>query len=210
MSDTSYHHGNLKQALIQAADTVLRDKGLQGFTLRECARRAEVSHAAPKHHFGDVRGLLTAVAAQGFSRLRERLNGALANASGDLTAEFAATAQAYGDFAQAYPEHFRVMFRSDLLNTSDPQLQEEMAQTYSVMTNVIRRQRGESEILATDLADEERASSELLSDILIAWSFIHGYAHLHLEQQLDMMAPQIRQLVRDQASTRLSKLISGG
>ena len=62
---TSYHHGDLKEALLAAAESVLDDHGLQGFTLRECARRAGVSHAAPKHHFGDVRGVLTEVAARG-------------------------------------------------------------------------------------------------------------------------------------------------
>ena len=71
-SKATYHHGDLKEALLTAAEAVLRDRGLQGFTLRECARRAGVSHAAPKHHFGDVRGVLTEIAARGFAQLNRR------------------------------------------------------------------------------------------------------------------------------------------
>ena len=55
-----YHHGDLRQAMITAAEAVLAEKGLAGFTLRECARRAGVSPAAPAHHFGNLTGLLTA------------------------------------------------------------------------------------------------------------------------------------------------------
>ena len=70
---SKYHHGDLARALLDAGDKVLRDHGLQGFTLRECARQAGVSHAAPKHHFGSVKGLLTALAARGFNRLANGL-----------------------------------------------------------------------------------------------------------------------------------------
>ena len=65
---SAYHHGDLRTALLDAGDTVLAEHGLRGFTLRECARRAGVSHAAPKHHFSDVRGFLTAIAAREIGR----------------------------------------------------------------------------------------------------------------------------------------------
>src|SRR5262249_1737551 len=111
----TYHHGDLKEALVAAGEAVLADRGLQGFTLRECARRAGVSHAAPKHHFGDVRGLLTEIAARGFTHLTRRLRTKLRAAGADLDAQFMATSEAYLGFAEAYPEHFRIMFRSDLI-----------------------------------------------------------------------------------------------
>src|SRR5687768_5541186 len=69
----AYHHGDLQAALIAAAEDVLAEKGVSGFSLREAARRAGVSPAAPAHHFKDARGLLTAVAARGFQRLTETL-----------------------------------------------------------------------------------------------------------------------------------------
>ena len=64
-----YHHGDLRQAMIEAAEAVLAEKGVGGFTLRECARRAGVSPAAPAHHFGNLVGLLTAIATLGFDDL---------------------------------------------------------------------------------------------------------------------------------------------
>ena len=88
---TPYHHGDLRNALLDAADELLQEQGLQGFTLRACARRAGVSHMAPKHHFNDVRGLLRAVAERGFARLvallKERFDGTVKvslRASGDV------------------------------------------------------------------------------------------------------------------------------
>ena len=69
----SYHHGALRAALIEAAEALLREDGIESFSLRECARRAGVSHAAPAHHFGDARGLLTACAAAGFNQLADAM-----------------------------------------------------------------------------------------------------------------------------------------
>ena len=205
MSTRPYHHGDLPNALLDAAESVLAERGLQGFTLRECARRAEVSHAAPKHHFGDVRGLLTALAARGFSALLAELQISLGAAEGSLPAEFEATARAYAAYAEARPEHFRIMFRCDLLDMEDEALRDAMAATYTELTNVIRRQRGEAEIDAAQMPQME--SAELLNDILIGWCFIHGYAHLQLEQQLGLVPENARDSVRDRAAVRLSDLI---
>src|SRR5262245_3431916 len=67
----SYHHGDLRAALLKAAEAELAENGIEGFTLRGCARRAGVSHAAPAHHFKDVRAILTELAADGFEKLAE-------------------------------------------------------------------------------------------------------------------------------------------
>jgi AcrR family transcriptional regulator len=201
-----YHHGDLRQALLTAADDVLRERGLQGFTLRECARRAGVSHAAPKHHFGDVRGMLTEVAAHGFVRLTHALRKKLTGAGDDLDAQFAATADAYAGFAQAYPEHFRIMFRADLIDVASVRLRDAAVETLTELTNVIRRQRGETDITSAEL-DASVESDQLLGDILIGWCHVHGYAHLRLEGQLSMVPKaRLRRLART-ASDRLAGLI---
>ncbi|WP_291820351.1 helix-turn-helix domain-containing protein, partial [Bosea sp. (in: a-proteobacteria)] len=75
-----YHHGDLRQAMIDAAEAVLAERGVGGFTLRECARRAGVSAAAPAHHFGNLAGLLTAVATLGFDGLSDAMDAAAARA----------------------------------------------------------------------------------------------------------------------------------
>src|SRR5947207_13010795 len=74
-ANQSYHHGDLHDALLKAAETVLERDGVQGLTLRAAAREAGVSHAAPTHHFGDMTGLLSALAAVGFRRFAAALRG---------------------------------------------------------------------------------------------------------------------------------------
>ena len=147
----SYHHGDLRQALLDAGDGVLQEQGLKGFTLRECARRAGVSHAAPKHHFGDVTGFLTEIAALGFMRLSAALELEIAGAT-NLDEEFIATTRAYVDFAEAHPEHFRIMFRCDLLDDQAPNIRQAAGETFRLLTNVILRQRGEPSLSASEYA----------------------------------------------------------
>jgi len=203
-----YHHGDLRQALLAAGDAVLQEKGFRDFTLRECARRAGVSHAAPKHHFGDVRGFLTEIASAGFERLTAALQTELARAS-SLHEEFAATTRAYLGFAERYPEHFRLMFRCDLLQMESASLWHAAADTFTELTNVIRRQRGEPPVSAADLRDD-KPPAEIVEDIVIGWCHIHGFAHLVLEQQLMMVGDGERDRVIDNVSRRLSDLIQAG
>ncbi len=213
----TYHHGDLREALLTAGEAVLRDRGLQGFTLRECARRAGVSHAAPKHHFGDVRGLLSQIAARGFTQLTRRLRAKLRNAGSDLDAQFLATAEAYVGFAQAHPEHFRIMFRCDLVNPEAPELLAAALDTFTELTNVIRRQRGEPEITVslldaamTATRSDDVNGTALIDDILIGWCHIHGYAHLRLEGQLPMISKAAQKELLRTASHRLARLIRAG
>ena len=200
-----YHHGELRTALLDAGDRVLQERGLQGFTLRECARRAGVSHAAPKHHFGDVQGFLTALAARGFDRLHATLCEHLAAAGEDLDEQFLATGRGYAAFALANPEHFRIMFRNDLQGSSDVMMANAKA-TFVELTNVILRQRGEPELSAATLGDDVQDEG-LLNDILIGWCHIHGYAHLRLEGQLDMVPEDVLDDVMKHACYQLAALL---
>jgi len=186
-TQTPYHHGHLHAALLDAAEAVLAERGLTRFTLRECARRAGVSHAAPAHHFGGVSGLLTALAARGFEHLvaRVRLERGRRDA-GDLDAQMIATTRAYVDFARAEPEVFRLMFRCDVLDVDDGDLRAAAHQTYAELTSVIREQRGEAAMSSEELA-HLASVPRLIEDILIGWCHIHGLAHLLIEGQLDMM-----------------------
>jgi len=112
-----YHHGDLRRVLLDEAVASLRESGPAALSLRDLARRAGVSHAAPAHHFGDKRGLLTAVAAEGFRRLSATL-GATYKATGD----FAEVGVAYVRFAVEQRPYFDVMFRPDLYDPDDPEL----------------------------------------------------------------------------------------
>ena len=201
--DNRYHHGDLRAALLAAGDAVLAAEGFRGFTLRACARHAGVSHAAPKHHFEDATGFLTAIAAGGFDRLTARLQITIGQAA-DLPGEFEATSRAYLGFAEDYPEHFRIMFRSDLLNPDDESLRLAASRTFVVLTNVILRQRGEAEI--TEL-DNTLQFAGVIKDIGIGWCHIHGLAHLVLEQQLAMFSEEERDALIVSAAERLSGLL---
>src|SRR5829696_3636865 len=102
----SYHHGALRAAVINAALEVISESGPGAVSLRDLARRAGVSHAAPAHHFGDKAGLLTAVAADGFERLAATLRQAY-----QTTGSFLEVGVAYVRFAVTHRAHFEVMFR---------------------------------------------------------------------------------------------------
>lgn len=173
VADT-YHHGDLRQALIDAAESMLQQQGLEAFTLRECARRAGVSHAAPAHHFGDARGLLSACAASGLDRLADTIDGYLSLApAGDTTARLRAVGQAYIDFALANRALFQLMFRRDRLNPQDDALRASGKRVGDALRNAID----------AVLAERKLPVAERGQRILLAWSLVHGYVTLVLEQQ---------------------------
>src|SRR5258708_29609541 len=121
--DAPYHHGALRDALLKAAERVLERDGLAGLTLRAVARQAGVSHAAPTHHFGDLTGLVSELAAIGFRQFNVAM--AAAGAAGTSPIEKAmARAKAYVAYAQAHPGMYGLMFRTERLDMSRPSLHE--------------------------------------------------------------------------------------
>src|SRR5438067_6308279 len=106
--DTPYHHGALRDALLQAAERVLERDGLAGLTLRAVAREAGVSHAAPTHHFGDLTGLLSELAAVGFRQFNAAMTSACEAAATPLE-QALARPKAYVAYAQAHPGMYGIM-----------------------------------------------------------------------------------------------------
>ena len=185
---SSYHHGDLKEALLSAAEALLEEEGVTGLTLRACARRAGVSHAAPKHHFKDASELLAEVAARSFDRLTDTLRqGRAAGAELDPEARIVSVFRAYVDFARRYPDHFRLMFRWREIDRENEALSEAASRTYAEMTSSVTVQRGDSDVTA-DTLGERIGERGLQDDVLVAWSQIHGYAMLLLEGQFDGFA----------------------
>ena len=166
-----YHHGNLKAALVDAADAILRDRGVEGFSLREAARRAGVSIGAPAHHFGSATGLLTEVALLGYISLGEALNAV--PSSNDSAADLRSLALAYVRFALAHPGRFRLMFRPDLVNRDDPRYAEVSAGALTGFAQAITRRDG--------------ASRDTMADVFVVWSSIHGMANLVLDGKAKYM-----------------------
>src|SRR6201989_1654053 len=121
--DTPYHHGALRAALLAAAQGVRERDGLAGLTLRAVAREAGVSHAAPTHHFGDLTGLVSELAAIGFQQFNTAM--AAAGSSGPSPLDKAmARAKAYVAYARAHPGMYGLMFRTERIDMTPPSLHE--------------------------------------------------------------------------------------
>lgn len=168
-----YHHGDLRAALIVAAEEILREKGVIGFSLRAAARRAGVSPGAPAHHFKDARGLLTAVAARGFLQLKETLIQAADAAAPD--ARLQELGFAYIDFARRNPALFSMMWTRELLNIEDPAYLSAGRAAFNVLESVAA---GRTVPVATGPHVPHPA-------IIASWSMIHGYARLTLDGALE-------------------------
>jgi AcrR family transcriptional regulator len=159
-----YHHGDLRRALLDTALEAIAEQGPTALSLRDVARRAGVSHAAPTHHFRDKTGLLTALAAEGWSLLADALSETAAAGRG-----FGELGVAYVLFATSHPAHFAVMRAPGLTRADDPDLVDAM--------------RRASTQLQAGVARFEAGGAPQDSDTtaLAAWSLVHGLAALILE-----------------------------
>jgi AcrR family transcriptional regulator len=119
-----YHHGNLRQALLQAAERALETSGAQELSLRELAREVGVSHAAPRRHFPDKQALLDALALNGFEQLGATLAAAVDDAGRDFDARMLSLARAYTGYATAHPALIELMFAAKHRAGGPPELTE--------------------------------------------------------------------------------------
>lgn len=171
-----YHHGALRQALIDATEALLAEKGADAFSLREVARRAGVSAAAPAHHFGDAAGLLTAVAILGFEGLTQALQTGNARGGADSRAALREQGIEYVHYAMRHPGRFRLMFRSGQLH-KDEALERHGMAAFEVLARGVRRGFGVAETAQTTPAQ--------WNVVTALWSLVHGYAHLAIAGKLD-------------------------
>jgi AcrR family transcriptional regulator len=179
----AYHHGDLRRALLQAADEAITEQGVAALSMRDLARRAGVSHAAPTHHFGDKAGLLTAFATSGFEQLAKAL--ATSRLASNSFIELGVT---YIRFATTHRALFEVMFRTDLYHADDPELLAARAQAADALYAAVSDLPGG--LLARDAAGDparparpgtaEAAPPEVRRAGLAAWSMAHGFATLWL------------------------------
>jgi AcrR family transcriptional regulator len=178
-----YHHGRLKEALIGAGRTLLEQRGLHGFTLRECARRARVSHAAPAHHFRSVGDLLAEIAAQGFDDLTAAMDAAAAG-SRDATEHLLALGRGYVSFALTNKTVFQLMFSRDVPGEKNKRLANAAKTAYARLAEGIER------VIPQDSAVAKQALADL------AWSSVHGFAMLALGGQFERTEPADPMLTR--------------
>ncbi len=173
---TPYHHGALHDALLEAAERVLERDGLAGLTLRAVAREAGVSHAAPTHHFGDLTGLVSELAAIGFRQFNMAME--VAGAVGTSPIEKAmARAKAYVTYAQLHPGMYGLMFRTERLDMTRPSLHEAAGASFAALAGAIGASRHEQ-------ISEQALTLEQAAAIVRAWSLVHGFTMLLLDGRL--------------------------
>jgi len=165
MSRDTYHHGDLKAVILAKAAGLVAERGADGISLRELAREAGVSHAAPAHHFTDRRGLFTALAAEGWLLLAEAL--------ADAGPEFIDAGMAYVRFALDHPGHYAVMFDRSLVDAEDPEL---VAAVGAAGTELAQ---------GVGTLDDARATDDPQAAALAAWSLVHGFSLLWLNKAID-------------------------
>ncbi|SDR12349.1 transcriptional regulator, TetR family [Rhizobiales bacterium GAS113] len=174
--ERSYHHGDLRQALIEAGELLLAERGVEGFSLRECARRAGVSASAPAHHFGNATGLLTAIATLGFEGLAAAMQRAVRQAGASPQARLQAIGGAYIAYALAHPARFRVVFGSLPLDHGDAALAAAAKRAYEMLAAAIAALPGRASV----------PQDSAKADLVLAWSTVHGFACLALDGQLPL------------------------
>src|SRR5471030_1832849 len=169
-----YHHGALREAMLEAAERTLAREGIGGLSLRAAAREAGASHAAPKNHFDNVTGLLSELAAVGFRRFTHRLLEAAA-AAATPEGRLVAQGRAYVEFATQFPGLFMLMFRSERLDLERPGLREAMSGASSMLRAAVGAPQGLDAPLPTDGA----------ARVVTAWALVHGFAMLQIDGRLD-------------------------
>jgi AcrR family transcriptional regulator len=177
----AYHHGALREALIEATEALLAERGTEGFSLREVARRSGVSPAAPAHHFGDAEGLLTAVATLAFDGLSAALRAGNERGGSDPLVRLREQGVGYVAFALRHPGRFGLMFRSSGPAVRKDEAFERSAQAaFAVLEEGVR--------LLLGVPPQAPLSAAHWHALLATWSVVHGFAHLALAGQFDHVA----------------------
>ena len=177
-----YHHGQLRQVLLETAIQLIGEVGPSGFTLREVARRAGVSHNAPYRHFADGEELLAGVAVEGFQELTQAMTRA-AKRQPDALSRLKCAGLAYVEFALHRPEHFAVMFEAPVSkggllkrfpHHKTPNSAEAAKQAFEKLVSLVK-----------SCQDAGRLpSGDSLQFALLAWTMVHGVAKLATTKRL--------------------------
>ena len=162
-SERRYHHGNLRAALLEAAEAALARGGADALSLREVAREVGVSHAAPRRHFADRRALLDALAVDGFGRLGREMDEAIESAGDSFSERFAALGRAYFRFATEQAALLGVMY--DSKHGSD-EVRAAAESAFVAPLEMIARGQGSGEVVP----------GEITRLATIVWASLHGLA----------------------------------
>lgn len=198
--DRTYHHGDLRTALVEEAAAMISEGGATSVTMRAIGGRLGVSRAAPYRHFPDKAALLIAVAVQGFERLRQRLESIAAADSPSRVDRLLHMGEEYVRFALEHPAHYRLMWGKEAIARQDePELREAAGGLLEHLVGVIESHQKSGEI----------APGNPRSRAYVAWSAVHGLASLLIEGQIDPKV-DVDGLIRQTTETLLAGLRGAG
>jgi AcrR family transcriptional regulator len=195
----TYHHGDLRNALLNTALEVLEDEGFSGVTLRAIAAKAGVSHAAPAYHFPTLKALVTAMCTIGFERFEKSMADARASAPQDPRSQMQAASDGYVAFAKAEPELFRLMFYNAAADWTNQAMCDASMKARRQLTEICAP-------AAVHLGLRSDAQKEALEELV--WSSTHGYAHLMNERRFSQMpdeSPNVRMSIAELIFAKLPK-----
>lgn len=190
------HDIDLPAALLQATDDILREKGPHKFTLREAARRAGVSHAAPAFHFGDVTGMLTAFATCGYKAMTELMLKYRAAAQKDRESQFVAVGCAYIDYAIAHWAQFQLMFWNDSVRLNDQAYRDSSMLAFMQLQEVV-----------IPFLGPNSTENEWRLKAILAWAAVHGFALLASDKQFVQFYPEQPGHDRSRDARRMLELL---
>jgi AcrR family transcriptional regulator len=193
-----YHHGSLREALLEAGERILDRDGINALTLRAVAREAGASHAAPKNHFNDLAALLSELAAVGFKRFAAGLAEA-AKAAPSPGDQPAAVGKAYVRFASEHPGLFLLMFRSERLDMANPALREAMDEAGAMLAR--------ASSVSSDGMHSGKLGVKEAARMVSAWSLVHGFAMLLIDGRLGGLLSEVAGGV--DADALLDEVLSG-
>jgi len=170
-----YHHGNLREVLLEKATEAIEEDGVGALSLRAVARRAGVSHGAPAHHFRDKTGLLTALATRAMDRFRAALDAAARAAGNSEQERLRAMGQAYVCFAAEHPALFRIITRAEFIRRDDPAFAVSYQATFDRVKSTVVAAQGEG----------WGQNMDPMALVITAWSTAHGLATLWLDGVLE-------------------------
>lgn len=175
MAGTGYHHGDLKNALIQAGVDILAREGVHGLSLRKVAKKAGVSHTAPYSHFKDKQGLIAAISTEGYNSIRARVERVWQAHQDEPLTLLALTAWEYVQFAIDDPDLFKLTFSGVVEKEQDyPALVQAAGESFTRLTQIVERCQA-SGVLRPGPLDLSALS---------VWGAIHGLVLLRLDGQV--------------------------
>ena len=181
-----------------AAAQVIIDRGLGAFSIREVARRAGVSHAAPGYHFGDSQGLLTALAIEGFETLHREMHAAASRVA-DPVGKLRAIGRAYVRVATQFPAHCEVIFREDVIDAENPDYERVALQAFDVLEAAVQA-----------IADEHNPGLPVAEAARLCWSAMQGLVELRPKMgRLDQLQGIETRAIEDTAERFTALLVSG-